>query len=399
MSEAGTYLGWMLAGAAELSWRSLAEVYSGELDHPWRRLGWLIVVLPLVWIKLAVDGVCLLLDEVLFPRAKQTSLDGMVMVLGPPRSGTTFLHRVLAEDRRTFVTSPAWEVFLAPSICQKRFLRAIRSVDRRLGSPLIRLIRWGEGAVLRAFEDTHPGSLLDPEEDYFYLGSVCACTGWQLAFPAWRGIRKWMPGQPEMSTERRRQALAFYRACLQKQRYADVSQRCILSKNASFASWMDLLPEAFPEARFAVCMRDPVETLPSMLSTARASVEGVFAQGRGKELNDLLLEEMKAHYRVLHEVIPALAPGRAVVVAQQDVKQRLTDVIHTIDRELNLKLTEDFFDILREKDEASKNYKSRHHYDTTSIFTTVSGLRMSCPTLPPTALDPSHDSTDSEHST
>lgn len=371
-----------LQGWGEIVGSSVAELFQGGLNHPVKRTVWLLVVLPLLTVKLLADGICLLLDEVLFPKASSVPILQPVFVIGPPRSGTTFLHRVLAEDRDQFVTSPAWEVLLAPSVLQKKFFRLLLSLDRKLGRPLVRLIRWGEGVLLKAFEDTHPGSLADPEEDYFYLSSICACTGWALVFPAWKGIHRWMPGQPEASEPHRRQALQFYRKCLQKQLYVEGGHRSLLSKNASFASWMDLLPEVFPDARFLITTRDPAEAVPSMLSTAAGSVRAAYAEaGPGSRLQEQLIREMEAHYACIFRVVPGLSKGRAMVVDQRDLKNQLEEVIRTFAEKLSLEFSQVFWNTLSERSKSSRSHTSNHHYDLSEFGLNADQLRASCPTL------------------
>jgi len=369
---------------------SIAELFLGKLDHPVKRGCWLLVVLPVVTLKLLVDGVCLLLDELFFPEAKNVLIEKPVFVVGPPRSGTTFLHRVLAEDHVRFVTSPAWEVLLVPSVLQKKFFRGLLSLDRKVGRPLVRGFRWVEKRLMSAFEDTHPGSLADPEEDYFYLSSICACTGWLLAFPAWKGIRRGMPGQEECSEDFRRRALVFYRHCLKKQVFVDGGNRTVLSKNASFSSWMDLLPDFFPDARFVVCMRDPAEAVPSMLSTAQASVRVAYATAGKNRLQECLLDEMKAHYGCLNRVIPEWKAGRAVVVRQSDLKENLVAVVRTCTENLSLDLSDSFWQSLNINAERSRAHRSTHSYDLADFGLSAEDLRDTFPQLEPTPFDDKH---------
>ena len=71
----------LLQGLGSLVGSSCVELFSGRLDQPVKRGLWLLVVLPLILLKLLVDGVCLLLDEVFFPRAKETPIEQPVFVV------------------------------------------------------------------------------------------------------------------------------------------------------------------------------------------------------------------------------------------------------------------------------------------------------------------------------
>ena len=74
-----------------------------------------------------------LLDDIFFPRYREQKLKNPVFVVGNYRSGTTFLHRLLAKDRRTFTAMEGWEIFIAPSITQRKILNFWVLVDHLLG--------------------------------------------------------------------------------------------------------------------------------------------------------------------------------------------------------------------------------------------------------------------------
>ena len=42
-----------------------------------------------------------------------------VFIIGPPRSGTTRMHKLMALDTKTFSSMKMWELFFAPAISQK----------------------------------------------------------------------------------------------------------------------------------------------------------------------------------------------------------------------------------------------------------------------------------------
>lgn len=327
---------------------------------------------------------CLLLDEVFFRTYCKLEIKAPVFILGPPRSGTTHMHRVLAESCEDYSISAAWEVLLAPSILQKKFYYLLIKLDRTWGRPLARSFQFVEIRLLKPYLETHPGSLRDPEEDYFYLSSFLRCTGWVLPFPHWKGIRRLMPGNPEMSNEHRRRSLVLYKRCLQKQLYVHGVERTILSKNASFSSWIDLLPEFFPEARFVICMRSPSETVPSMLSTADEAMKSFFAEGQKGKLHPLLLKTMQAHYQVLFECGGKLDPDYGVVVGNQEMKTELDQVCRILKDRLGLPFSDSFLDRLPSLVEKSKAHKSVHRYRIEAYDLDVAALFQKCPMLPTT---------------
>ena len=340
---------------------SLRECATANLDHRWKRAGLLLMLLPLSLAKWMVDWVCLGLDELLFPGARVTPLGRPLMVLGPPRSGTTRLHRVLAREKGVR-TSSTWEVFLAPSILQKRFFRGLKTLDSKVGRPLARMTRWIERRALKGFDHTHPSSLLAPEEDYFYLSTLFACTGWLLVFPADRGLRRWLPGAEEDDPEARRESLRFLRLCLRKQMYGAQPGTRLLCKNASFASWLDVLPEVFPEAGFVVCARAPEEAVPSMLSLAESALSDFGLAGVETHWRDMWIASMRAQYHAAAEAARSLPPDRLMVVSMDALRSRLEETVREVAARFEWARSDAFDAVLRDEARASKTHASRHRY-------------------------------------
>lgn len=372
------------AGAVQWVGLFVSEVialFRAGFRRPFRRALWLVLALPGLTLLHALNWICLLLDELLFPAARRLDIVKPVFIIGPPRSGTTHFHRILSDARSVFSVAPAWEVLLAPSILQKKGLRGMIRLDRVCGRPLARLLTRLERYTLRAFSDTHPGTLRDPEEDYFYLGPILACTGWLLAFPFWKGFRSYMPGCPQASEAKRHAALQFYRRCLRKQLYVDGKDKTLLSKNASFSSWMDLLPDYFPDACFLVCMRSPLETVPSMLSTAEKAMRGFASELRNNDIQRLLVDSMKAHYQVLHHHIPQLPEEQTMVVEQSQLKNHLTAVMHQVSRQTRLALPPAFWERLKERDRRARQHQSMHRYSLDTYGLDAAHLLSACPEL------------------
>ena len=106
-----------------------------------RRAFFLLIVYPLFLAVQLLHWLGFLLDELLFPHYRKTAVQRPVFITGIPRSGTTFVHRTLAKDPR-FTSLSTWEALIAPSITQRKILRALAAADRRIGAPLRRMVDW-----------------------------------------------------------------------------------------------------------------------------------------------------------------------------------------------------------------------------------------------------------------
>ncbi|MBN1246040.1 MAG: sulfotransferase, partial [Anaerolineae bacterium] len=159
------------------------------------------------------------LDHLLYPRHTDTEIEDPVFIIGNPRSGTTFLHRLLAQDTRSFTTMRLWEILFAPSIVQRRVTRALAGLDRTIGSPLHRHIaRWD--AKVAQSNELHNAEILSPEEDQFVLVH-CWST---LAIWHFSGILEEAGPYTYFDTavpqEEKQRIIDFYRRAIQRHLYA-----------------------------------------------------------------------------------------------------------------------------------------------------------------------------------
>lgn len=204
-------------------------------------------------------------DRVFFRAEREQTLPAPLFVLGIPRSGTTFVHRLLAEDSTRFSSMRAWEALLAPSVSERRLWQALGAADTALGGAGRRL----RDAIIRRaagdFDAVHPVSADDAEEDYLALLSLAGCFLAALAAPERPEVWRLSALHRAPETERAL-LLGAYRRILQKHCFASGDGRQLLSKNAAFASWAGALATTFPDARFIVCIREPEAALASQLS-------------------------------------------------------------------------------------------------------------------------------------
>jgi len=235
---------------------------------PWslRRL----LVLPLFTLLFlalqAVHWIGFLLDEIFFRGYRRVEVREPLFVVGMPRSGTSFLQRVLAEDTERFTTLRLWELLLAPSVTERKIWLGLGRLDGWMGRPAGRLL---DGLASRGFafmDDVHPVDFQEPEEDYFLLLPVFACFLLVLAWPEHRSL--WaLTRFDDLPAAVRRPILRHYRRCLQRHLYVVGPERRILSKNPSFTPLVRSLRETFRDAAFVGCVRDPMEAVPSLLSS------------------------------------------------------------------------------------------------------------------------------------
>ncbi len=284
-----------------------------------RRLLFLLLGYPLFLALQCLHWLGFLLDEIFFRGYRTAPLQEPVFVIGIPRSGTTFLHRTLANDRQRFTSFSTWEAILAPSVTGRKTLRALAAVDRALGSPCRRIIDRLVQGTTGDFNDIHTVDLSAPEEDYLSLLPVGGCFILLLAFPFARELRQ-LGRLQTMPQQARSQLLDFYRRLLQRHLYCHPEKQ-LLSKNAAFASWGESLKTTFPDAKFLVCVREPVSALSSQLSSLAPARAAFGTDPEGSHTATLFTEMYADYYANLAKFVANCPPQQVAVIEQDDLKK------------------------------------------------------------------------------
>ena len=328
-----------------------------------RRVLSMLLFLPLLAVLLAAHWLGLLLDELLFPGYRKVAVRAPLFVVGPPRSGTTFLHALLARDNY-FTTFSTWECLFAPSICQRKAILALGALDRRIGAPLGRGLGWLTRCIARSLDDIHPIDLTAPEEDYLALLPVLGTFILAIPFPTAQRYWRLAEFDRAMPKAAQRRLLRHYRRTLQRHLYVhggDDSVR-LLSKNASFAPLLGALLEEFTDARVICCLRDPLQALPSQLSAIRSGVRLFDSDPDDVIFPPRITRSLRYCYENLLEHLPALPPSRRAFVEMAALQAQPEITVRSLYATLGLDLSPQFAERLTEAADAARGYRSRHRY-------------------------------------
>ncbi|MGD8976550.1 MAG: sulfotransferase [Gammaproteobacteria bacterium] len=326
-----------------------------------RRLMALLVFIPLVSLVQLVNWLCLGLDEMVFPRYRQVRVEDPVFIVGIPRSGTTLLHRALAEDEG-FSTFTAWECLFAPSLIQRHAFTGLGRLDRLFGRPLGRLAGWFEARLAGPMASFHGTSLDAPEEDFLALLPAMACFLLVLPFPESRWV--WSLGRFDeaVPARTRRLVMAFYRGLVQRHLYFHGSGRRFLSKNPSFSPMVASLRETFPSARIIACLRDPVETVPSQLSSLKAAMACFGHDPASPPFRDRMVGQLAWYYEHLLTQLPASDENRHALVFMEELTDGLAARVTALYQRLEVPMSGTFARALEDTGRSTARFTSRHQY-------------------------------------
>ena len=152
-----------------LFWRTFYRSFFDSKNTPARLVKKRIIFLILfylVWIPGSlIHWLCFWLDDIFFPAYKTQPIEKPLFILGNLRSGSTFLHRLLSRDSETFTSLTTWDIYLTPSVTQKKITQFVSRLDKKyLGGFLHRILFAFDRATLGKIK-IHQISFFQPEED------------------------------------------------------------------------------------------------------------------------------------------------------------------------------------------------------------------------------------------
>lgn len=331
--------------------------------------------LPLCLALGALHWICLLLDEILFPRYRKVRVASPVFIVGPPRGGTTFLHRVLARDANRFATFTLGEMVFMPSILERRIAAVLARLDRGLGNPVQRWMKRFEKRFFEPYAYMHKVSIFEPEEDFVLLGYVLANHLFLTVFPfldlygeLWRF---------DTAVPRRRQdrIVRFYRRCIQRHLYVHGPEKCHLAKNPFFTSMIEALQREFPDAKFICNVRHPVENIPSFLSIWKTLYQGIGNDPNHYLAQEFILDWLRDTYLYGGEQVAALPPERGAIVKYQPLVTQPRETVLDLYETFCFTPDPSFRTALDDEAERARSYASSHRYDPADFELTKAEIR------------------------
>jgi hypothetical protein len=327
-----------------------------------RQIAWFIFFYTLFPLLELVTWTCFLLDDVFFRRYRSQEIEAPVFIVGNPRSGTTFLQRLLAQDDENFTWMQTWEILLAPSITQRKVIEALGRLDRWLGSPVRRWIdarqqRWQRQNTL------HKITLEAPEEDAYLLLHIWSTIMVQLYSGILDGLDTWARFDTAMPEREKRRVMTFYTKCLQRHQYArDGGNRHYLAKNPTFSPMIDALYESFPDAKIIYLARNPLDVIPSFASMLKFEWKAMGNSFDGRSDFHLIVDMLDHWYTYPLERLSRAPAPSYIVVNFEDMIEAPDETVETIYERFGLDISPAFADVLERETVRSRNYRSKNKH-------------------------------------
>lgn len=357
-----------------LIWLTLFHCRGTHARPTLRRVGIVSIVAPLLLILQICHWIGFLLDEIFFRKYRAVIVRAPVFILGLPRSGTTFLHRMLARDTENYTTMQLWEMLLAPSITERKLLMALAAFDRWLGGFGLRFLHAFDKLVFARGNKIHKISLFQPEEDELLLLPLFSSIFMVHLFPFPQAIWHLVYFDSAMPPADKQRIMSFYRRCVQRHLYVHGPDKRFLSKNPAFTSKIDALDEYFPDAKVICNVRDPLEAVPSFLSYMHYT-SGCFDNDfRGYSFRDKVLDITDHWYRYPMERLAYWPDNRHAIVRYDDLIANPCATTRDLYARLSLDISPAFAERLREEHVKSRAYRSEHTYSLSQYGLTAADI-------------------------
>jgi len=298
-----------------------------------------------------------LLDYLFFPAFRKQKIKRPIFIIGNFRSGSTLLHRLMAKDKETFCCFKTWEIYLAPSIVQRKFFKALGLIDRLLGSPLRSFIKGFEDRTFGPIR-LHKIGLFEPEEEEGMLLYIWNSFFIRYIFPVKEEFAQFDFFDKLIPTTRRRRIMCFYSKCVKRLLFARGGQGILLSKNPCFSPKVMSLNETFPDARFIYLVRDPLETCMSKLSWFSVCFNFFNSCLEKYPYKYETIELMKLWYSYPVEFLKTLPKRRYLIIKYDEFVEDPQNTVKKIYEHFGLRLSPAFRKILKEDCRKARQYKS-----------------------------------------
>ncbi|MCP4716700.1 MAG: sulfotransferase [Deltaproteobacteria bacterium] len=327
-----------------------------------RRIIILLVLCPSFVLIELMTWLGFVFDEILFRGYRSLNVNRPVFIVGPPRSGTTFMHRLLAGDKDNFTAMKLWEIIFAPSITQKKFWLCIGRIDRMFGRPLERLVLYIERLWLHDLGKKHSSGLFKHEEDEFILIHIFATVFVGVVFPFAEDLIPLVYFDQELPPRRRARIMSFYSRCVKAHMYVFGSGKRYLSKNPSFSAKVESLNETFPDAQIICMVRSPLNVLPSVLSLL-SHFYGAFMSPLDKyPQRAFTIDLIKHWYNHAVASTDALPVEHRKIVTYDRLVDNPGTCAQGLYQHFGLQISPQFQKLLDTETEKSRTYRSAHSY-------------------------------------
>lgn len=325
-------------------------------------------------------AIAMALDNVFFPKLARTRIERPIVIVGNPRTGTTFLHRFLVDNG--FGTGMHLFRSLYPSILLQKVLKPFL--------PLLEKVSPARFHVSAAHETNLSSVETDDVTVFFRYFDGFFLYGF---FLAWDDEDHTPMFDPRVRDTTARD-FDWIEAVWRRSLVAQGSDR-LVAKLFSTGPRTPAFLERFPDTHILYMVRDPVEVIPSTFSLVTGVLDNAFGYWSLPEAvraryNERLYQALVKLLRWFHEdwTSGRIDRSRVMVVSYDRMMRDFDGLMDEMIRFFAIEPTEAQRAAIRRVAEEQRNYKSKHSYKLEKYGLDAERIRRDCAFVYETWLTP-----------
>lgn len=330
-----------------LMWKALSFSFNKKISPLATVIGFLLLNL--------ITNIGLALDHIFFPGIRKKKITKPIVIVGNPRSGTTFMQRFLVDNG--FGTGTRLWKMLHPSLSIQKLLKPLLPRMEKF-SPARHHASSTHATTMTGIETDDPALMFHYFDGFFAYGF----------FLAWaKKDYKYMFDPKNRDTSERDFS---YLKKLWTRNLVGEKQERMVPKLFSLSVRIPQFLKKFPDAKILYLLRDPMSTVPSGLSLVTGVLDGWFGfwnlsdEKRQKYIERLYNGFLELSLTFHEHYINGAIPKENVKIVLYD--RMMGDFDNLMDEILEFvgeTPSDNLVKTIKETAEKQKAYKSDHKYD------------------------------------
>tara|TARA_B100001142_G_scaffold60120_1_gene59116 strand:+ start:202 stop:1191 length:990 start_codon:yes stop_codon:yes gene_type:complete len=317
----------------------------------------------------SIVSIGLMLDRVFFPKLRKPKIIKPIIIVGNPRSGTTFLQRYLIKSGLG-IGSELWQI-IYPSRLLQKMIRPLLPLLEKI-SPARHHSTAAHKTSLSSVETDDVGLFFKYFDGFFLYGFILAFDNKDL-FDFF---------DPKIRNTNKRDFNWFE---IVWSRIVFGKNKPYLGKLFSLSTSLPAFQKRFPDAKILYMIREPLNVIPSGLSLVTGVLDKRFGfWNLDKEIRDQYLLRL---YNALVELLKRfhydwvnnnIDKSKVLIVKYDKMMSNFDDLMNDILKFVDVEPSDELIKEIKKTTLDQKNYISEHKYDLKKFNLTEEKIKADC---------------------
>jgi hypothetical protein len=332
-------------------------------NFSFKRVLWTTIFVTALMLVTLLVLIFRLFDEIFFFNYRNVKVEDPIFIISNPRSGTTFMHRLMSMDEGKYGYTYLYHTLFS-SITIFKIVGFLGRVDKKIGQPMERFVKVLDNFFFKGWEDIHPMGFGKTEEDEALYVFTGMSGGIFFLCPFIKELYDVIFPDKMENKKSRDKIMNYYTNTIKRVMFVAGHNKIFLSKNVMSTGRVYSLLEAYPNARFIYLVRNPIQSIPSLISMFSIpwSVHSPEIASNSPEFR-AWGEVGMDYYKYFDEFKSKLNPKQIAIVKYDDLVGNPKKTIEEVYNHFGLNISAAYAAKLTAVSNTQKEYKSKHDYD------------------------------------